>query len=343
MKETVDTDKKPLKLSYVIIPVIIGLTVVGWLFWREFNPQLFSDIHFSWRLAGGLLLAFLFMFGRDGGLIARFRWLSEGSLSWRQAFNVNMLCEFTSAVTPSAVGGSSLIALFLNKEGINAGRSTALMISCLFLDELFLVVACPLALAFFSFNELFGNISVFSEGVKLLFFIIYGVVTVWTILLYTALFHRPEWVKRLLMAIFRLPVLRRWNRAIEELTDNLVVSSHQISGKPLGFWLRAFGLTVLAWVSRYLVVNAVLFAFITDGNQWVAFVRQLVLWIVMTISPTPGGSGISEYMFQEYYADFFTVPGMALVVAFVWRIITYYMYLIIGVSIIPGWLKKFNN
>ena len=69
--------------------------------------------------------------------------------TWRQAFRVNMLCEFTSAVTPSAVGGSSLIVLFLNKEGINAGRSTALTISCLFLDELFLVLACPFALLLF--------------------------------------------------------------------------------------------------------------------------------------------------------------------------------------------------
>lgn len=61
-----------------------------------------------------------FMFGRDGGLMWRFRFITDRELTWRQAFRVNMLCEFTSAVTPSAVGGSSLIVLFLNKEGINA-------------------------------------------------------------------------------------------------------------------------------------------------------------------------------------------------------------------------------
>lgn len=338
-----DSAKKPFKFSYVLIPVAIGLSVVGWLFWKEFNPELFSGIRFSWQLVGGLLLAFLFMFGRDGGLIARFRYLSERSLSWRQAFNVNMLCEFTSAVTPSSVGGSSLIVVFLNREGINAGRSTALMISCLFLDELFLVVACPLALAFFSFADLFGSVSVFSESVKVLFFLVYALIALWTFLLYVALFHRPEWVKGLLTALFRLPLLRRWKKQIGELTDNLVESSHQMSGKPFSFWLKAFGLTWVAWLSRYLVVNALLLAFAaTGGDQLIGLVRQLILWIVMMVSPTPGGSGISEYMFQVYYADFFTIPGMALVVAFVWRIITYYMYLIIGVCIIPGWVKKFN-
>ena len=132
---------KTFKTGYILLPVLIGLSVVGWLFYREFNPELFSGIRFSWRLVGGLLLAVLFMFGRDGGLMWRFRFITDRELTWRQAFRVNMLCEFTSAVTPSAVGGSSLIVLFLNKEGINAGRSTALTISCLFLDELFLVLA----------------------------------------------------------------------------------------------------------------------------------------------------------------------------------------------------------
>ena len=214
---------KTFKAGYILLPVLIGLSVVGWLFYREFNPELFSDIHFSWRLVGGLLLAILFMFGRDGGLMWRFRFITDRELTWRQAFRVNMLCEFTSAVTPSAVGGSSLIVLFLNKEGINAGRSTALTIS------------------------------------------------------------------------------------------------------------------------RYLVVNALLIAFTTSGSQLLAFVRQLILWVVMTISPTPGGSGVSEYMFREYYTDFFDVAGMALVVAFVWRIITYYMYLLIGAIIIPGWVKKLRD
>ena len=286
---------KTFKTGYILLPVLIGLSVVGWLFYREFNPELFSGIRFSWRLVGGLLLAVLFMFGRDGGLMWRFRFI------------------------------------------------TALTISCLFLDELFPVLACPFALLIFSFDDLFGNVAILSSGIEVLFFLVYGVVTIWTFLLYLALFRRPEWVKRLLLTIFRLPLLRRWHKAIETLTDNLVLSSREMSQKSFTFWLKAFGITCLAWTSRYLVVNALLIAFTTSGSQLLAFVRQLILWVVMTISPTPGGSGVSEYMFREYYADFFDVAGMALVVAFVWRIITYYMYLLIGAIIIPGWVKKLRD
>lgn len=217
------------------------------------------------------------------------------------------------------------------------------MISCLFLDELFLVVACPIVLALFSFDELFREVAVLSSSIKLLFFIVYALITCWTLLLYIALFYRPEWVKRLLMAVFRFPFLRRWGNAIETLTDHLVLSSHEMSRKPFRFWVSAFGITCLSWLSRYLVVVALLIAFSTADRHLLALARQLILWIVMMVSPTPGGSGVSEYMFQVYYSDFFTIAGMALVVAFVWRIITYYMYLVIGVFILPGWIKKLKT
>jgi uncharacterized protein (TIRG00374 family) len=88
------------------------------------------------------------------------------------------------------------------------------------------------------------------------------------------------------------------------------------------------------------VVNALLFAFSCKGDQLLAFMRQLVLWITQMVSPTPGGSGISEYIFQISYASYFDSPGEALVATFIWRIITFYLYLVLGVLIISGKIYK---
>lgn len=322
----------------VILPAIIGLAVICWLFYHEFNPELFHELHFSVRMCAGLLLACLFMAGRDGGQMYRFRLLSDRELSWKQAFRVNMLCEFTSAATPSAVGGSSLIILFLNREGINAGKSTALMMACLFLDELFLTLVCPLLLLFVPLGEVFGPVTAFASGVRMLFWVVYACIALWTLILFIALFRKPEVIKRLLLKLFALRWLRKWKHGVEGLADNLVLSSHELRKRSGMFWWRAFGATCLSWISRYLVVNALLIAFTTVEHHFLAFARQLVLWIVMVISPTPGGSGIAEYMFKVYYADFFSVAGMALVVAFVWRVITFYLYLVIGAVILPKWI-----
>ena len=331
---------KKYNTGYILLPVIIGLSVITIMFYREFNPALLKDIKFTWQTAFYILLAIFFMFSRDVGLIWRYRYITDKQLSWKQAFNVNVLCEFTSAVTPSSVGGSSLIVWFLNREGIEAGRSTALMITCLFLDELFLVIATLLILLLFPFNILFSNTTIITSSAEILFFIIYSAIALWTLMLYIALFHKPHWIGNLLRKLFSLRFLKKWCIPIYNLADNLENSSHEISKRPISFWNKAFILTIFSWVSRYLVVVALLLAFNSSGNYFLAFARQFVLWIRMGISPTPGGSGLSEFMFKEYYSDFFTVTGMALVVAFIWRIITYYMYLLLGTIIVPGWLKS---
>ena len=65
-----------------------------------------------------------------------------------------------------------------------------------------------------------------------------------------------------------------------------------------------------------------------------------MIWVVLMVSPTPGGSGLSEWLFSEYYGDIVPTVGMALVLAICWRIISYYIYLAIGASIVPSWLKN---
>ena len=64
----------------------------------------------------------------------------------------------------------------------------------------------------------------------------------------------------------------------------------------------------------------------------------------MLVSPTPGGSGFSEYVFSEYLGDFLPTAGVAVLMALLWRFATYYPYLFIGVYLFPRWLKmKFGK
>lgn len=323
---------------FVATPIIIGLSVVSWLFYREFNAEMFTRIHFSRHLLVGLIFAFLLIAGRDGGQMWRFRILSDKELSWQQTFRVNMLCEFTSAVTPAAVGGSSLIVLFLKREGISAGKGVALMMPCLLLDELFLVLAYPLMLLFVPFNELFPSGAAFTSGMQIFFGAGYLCIVLWTWILFYALFRRPDYIRKMLLKLFCIALLTRWKKQIEELADNMVASSQELGNRSFSFWLKAFGVTCISWTSRYMVVIALLIAFASNGEYLVAFARQLVLWIFMLATPTPGGSGVAEYMFNVYYANFFSVAGMSLAVAFVWRVITYYVYLIFGVILFPNWV-----
>jgi uncharacterized membrane protein YbhN (UPF0104 family) len=65
----------------------------------------------------------------------------------------------------------------------------------------------------------------------------------------------------------------------------------------------------------------------------------------MIISPTPGGSGFAEVILGRYLSDLIPadpvhVGGVALAMAFIWRIISYYPFLFAGVLIVPHWIQR---
>ena len=130
----------------IIYPIIIGLAVVSYMLYKEFDPKAFDMITFTWNTVFWLFVAVLCMAIRDFGYIIRIKILSGGKLNWIQSIRIIFLWEFTSAVTPSAIGGTSLAILFVHKEGIGVGKSSAMVMATSFLDELYFIIMFPLIL-----------------------------------------------------------------------------------------------------------------------------------------------------------------------------------------------------
>jgi uncharacterized protein (TIRG00374 family) len=340
---------KKLKPVRIIIPIIIGIAVVAWLMIKEIDSAALSNLKFTWKSVFWLGVAWCCMIGRDLGYIIRIRILSEKDLNWLKAFRIIMLWEFTSAITPSTVGGTAVAVVYVHKEGISVGRSTSIVLATSFLDELYFVIMFPLILLFVGSDILFTT-SLQGTGIALLNNLVlvaligYGLILVWVLFVGYGLFIDPNKIKKTLIFLFRLPLLRRWKNSAEKAGSDIIESSHELKNKPFFFWVKAFTATFLSWTSRYWVVNAILVAFFAINDHLLIFARQLVTWIMMIISPTPGGSGFAEIILGRYISDAIPVEpvhagSLALAVAIIWRIISYYPYLIIGASIIPGWIQ----
>ncbi|MCI9606824.1 MAG: flippase-like domain-containing protein [Muribaculaceae bacterium] len=330
-------------LLKVMLPVAIGIGVVAWLMMRDFDIDTWRSINWSTGTIGCVVLALLFTLGRETGLAWRFRALSDRRLNWKQSFKVTMLCEFVSAITPSTAGGSAVSMVFMKREGIEAGRGTALTMTTIFLDELFFVVLCPIIFLLEPSSRLFGfgdgGETAFSLGFKGAFWIVWGIVCIWTIILFTGIFIKPEFVGGLLVKLFRLKWLHRWSSAVEKIAEDMAVTGKDLKHRPAGWWAEAVGATFLSWISRFLVVNAIFLGFAPWSDQLLVFCRQFVVWTLLTVSPTPGGSGVSEWLFTTYYGDMLGSAGIALIIAIIWRLISYYLYLGIGAVMVPAWLK----
>ena len=138
----------------IIYPIIIGLAVVSYMLYKEFDPKAFDMITFTWNTVFWLFVAVLCMAIRDFGYEIRIKILSGGKLNWNQSIRIIFLWEFTSAITPSSIGGTSQANLFVHKEGIGVGKSSAMVMATSFLDELYFIIMFPLILLFVNLHAL---------------------------------------------------------------------------------------------------------------------------------------------------------------------------------------------
>ena len=334
----------------VILPAVIGLGVVAFIFYREFDPGVFGRVTFTWTSALWLFAAFLCMMGRDFGYMIRIRVLADWKLTWLQAFRVIMLWEFTSAVTPGAVGGTSVATVYVHKEGISVGRSSAIVLMTSVLDELYFVIMFPLLLLLVGSGILFAipDSPGWTHGLMAVALVGYSIKLIWVLGLSYGLFINPRGLSKLIYGIFHLPLLRRWKRAAGKAALDIIVSSKEMKSKKPKFWIHSLLSTFLSWTSRYWVVNFIILAFFGMHafgvhEHFLIFARQLVMWIILLVSPTPGGSGVAEFMFDKFLGEFIPIAGFAIALAFLWRLISYYPYLIIGALLVPKWINdKFS-
>jgi len=218
-------------------PISIGLAVVAYLLYDNFDVKAFDVVQFTWNSFFWLFVAILLMIFRDLGYVIRIRILTDNEFSWLQALRVIMLWEFTSAITPSAVGGTGLAVIYVNKEGISIGRSTAVVMATSFLDELYFIFMFPLLLLFINVEKLFmvSGIESYSSEFLVLAIVGYSVKFIYTAFISYGLFKNPRVIKKLLFNVFSIRFLKKWRYSATQAGNEIMDSSKELKKKPFSF------------------------------------------------------------------------------------------------------------
>jgi glycosyltransferase 2 family protein len=327
----------------VWVPILIGLGIVFGLFYSD--PNLTTD---NLRVVVDASPFFIFLsifviFCRDFGYVYRIREITDRQLTWSRAIYVIILWEFASAVTPSVVGGTAVAMFILNKEGIKMGKAIAYVMVTAILDNLFFVIGAPIIL-FFAKGNIFPESKILESqlgnSLQAIFWISYTLYASYSFVMAAALFYRPRIFKWLLIKLFSIKFLRKWKHSAHEYGDQIIEASRQLSGKNYRYWLPIIGTTIFIWSSRYLMLNALMGAFVPLDvfDNIIVFARQVIMWIVMMISPTPGSSGTAEYFYGVFFKQF--LGKYTFVTSIVWRLLSYYPYLILGAIFLPRWIRQ---
>ncbi|ARS37315.1 lysylphosphatidylglycerol synthase transmembrane domain-containing protein [Pontibacter actiniarum] len=339
-----DQNKKTILKSFspvkVLIPVLLGLGATAWLFIKDDRVSELKGIAQAnvWWLVAALVVLVV----RDAGYMYRIRSLTDKFLTWRNSVDVIMLWEFASAITPSVVGGTTIATIILNKEGIPLGKSLAYVMLTAVLDNMFFIVAAPIALLLTQ-GQVFPTFNLEPADVAKLqsaFYISYGLITLYTFVMIYALFIKPRAFKWVLLKVTGVGFLRKWRVNAFQHGNEIVWASGQLKGKGFNYWARAIISTVFVWSARYFLLNCLIAAFVdvSLSEHMLILSRNLIFWIVMLIAITPGGAGIVEMAFPSFFGLF--LGSFSGIVVVLYRLITYYPYLVLGSIFLPKWIAK---
>ena len=346
-----DTGKifKTLNPNKIWIPVIFGLVIVGYLFYSDPNVSAENLGLILNAKPGMFALAILMIVARALFYILRIKVIAKEHLDWTSSLYVIILWEFASAVTPSVVGGTAVAVFILLKEGVNLGKSLALVMLTAIMDNLVFVVFAPLVFLLADGQVIPESSSPLNflgwsfspqTGLQLLYWISYGLIGVYTLVMSYALFLRPRAFKWILLKITSIKLLRKWRLGAYEHGNEIIWASNQLKGKQVGFWLTISVVTILIWAVRYLQLNLII-ASLVDlplSDHLLIFARQVILWIIMLVSPTPGSSGAAEFFFPLFFEDY--LGAYTLIANICWRLLSFYPYLLLGAIFLPRWLRK---
>ncbi|MCB9261062.1 MAG: flippase-like domain-containing protein [Flavobacteriales bacterium] len=337
------------RLRRIIIPLLIGGIVSFYLiFWNGENGFSKSNLNsISWQASAGIWLFFaaVLLVLRDFGYMIRLRILSHRQLTWKQCFQIVILWEFASAVSPGAVGGTAAALLIMAKEKLSVGKSTSIVLVTSLLDELYYLIMVPIGIFWFRNTTVFPDLNIdwiSNQALPLYFWGSYIFLFIWTAFLAFSLLVKPNVSKIIIRFFVSLPVLKRFRKKGLLLADDLIQSSYLLKKESSTFWLKSIAVTFIIWSSRFLIINCLIEMVQnhTLVTHWEIYGKQLIMWILqMTSIFTIGASGFAEILFKKFigsYAPFESVGPLILI----WRMLTYYLYLILGFIILPIWLKR---
>ncbi len=303
--------------------------------WYTYTPGVLT--HLAPKRLPGLFIALVISFLRVWFSAAKIRFLSERTLGWMASFRVVLAWDFTSAVTPSTIGGAPMATYAMTKEGLKLGESTAIVLYGVLLDQIWFAIAIPILLVAGIFYEVVPHeIGLLGEASM---FLLYTLLLSYAALLAYGVLVNPAAIKKVIKAIFRLPILRRYYDKISEEAENLEGYAHQLRKKPFSFLLKAFFFSTMSWLCRVALPTVVILSLL-PAPEILSALRSLAMNLAFLVVPTPGGSGGIEGLFVLFQGPLITRKSFIGLSVFLWRIISYYISIVVGMMATTWYINR---
>lgn len=320
------------KLSILLL-ILVTIGVLYFALKDDFHEIVHNILTINvWWLLVALFLIFGYWFMKSLVLYQTARHFKP-DYRITQAFRNILLTQFFNGITPFASGGQPFQIYSLKKEGIRLTDGTNIIIQDFIVYQIALVILGVFAIVSNYFFHFYPEVGLLKQLVTVGFLINTAVIIILFIVAFGKKMNHFV-VTKGIEFLGKIKVIRDPEKKQEKWND-YITQFHKgaaILMKDKKHFITLIIWNVIALMSLYLIPMVILFGLgdYTSLTGGLTIITSAYVMLIGAFVPIPGGTGGLEYSFLAFYGNF--IRGSVLkAVMLIWRFITYYLGIIVGV------------
>ncbi|WP_125683754.1 lysylphosphatidylglycerol synthase transmembrane domain-containing protein [Levilactobacillus yonginensis] len=297
----------------------------------KFSVLINDFVHINFWWFGVAVLCMLIYLGLEAWIVKVFISDRITGFTFKDALRIPMVEQLFNGITPFSSGGQPAQLIALMQTGVDAGKASSVLLMKFVVYQSMIVIN-------FLFALLIGFHSIQDKLHALAWLVVFGftihfavIVGLLMVMFWYAFTKKMVGVVLYPMRWFMKPArFDRMETNINGKIDSFYAESVRISGQGK-LMLRVFVITFFQLMFYYLIPYFIMLA-LGYTSASIVMVISLHILIVMVISlfPIPGGSGGAEYSFEMIFRSYITSNSKLVLAMILWRLLTYYLGMLAG-------------
>ncbi|WP_125715352.1 lysylphosphatidylglycerol synthase transmembrane domain-containing protein [Companilactobacillus kedongensis] len=256
----------------------------------------------------------------------------DRKFGWWEMYRIPLIQALFNAITPFSSGGQPAQLVGLMQSKIDGGRASSVLLMKFIIYQTMVLINFIIAMLV-SFRSVAQHFS----GLATL--IVFGmVIHLVTISFLLMIMYYYDFTKKMVQVVLKPVLFFLKDEKRDKILQSAIKSIDSfykeslVLKKEKAKVIKAALLTVVQLFLYYFVVYFVLLALNCDHVNIVdVLVMHIMIVMIVSIFPIPGGSGGAEFSFKTLFAGFVPSTSALILGMFLWRFITYYLGMFLGI------------
>ena len=260
---------------------------------------------------------------------------NKDKISIKEAIKHNVIVQFFNGITPFSTGGQPMEIYMLTEHGISGSKATMIILQNFIFYQIALVIFGLGAVLYNAIFHIFPNVPILRELV-LIGFVINTLVAIGILLISISKKFTTGIMNILIIFLEKVKIvknkeetIKNWQVKLEEFHECARILRKRKKLFVLGILYNLLSLGFLYIIPLFITYSMHDF---TSLNILDTLTSSAYVLLMGAFVPIPGASGGIEYGYMKFFGNFLSKTKASATLV-IWRFITYYFGMIIGMIV----------